>query len=53
MPDEKRGDTFGGRGSLSIDDSKVYIVRRKADGNYKIFHDGREEKIEPSKAEEK
>jgi hypothetical protein len=45
--------SFGGEGGLSIDESKVYILRRKADGDYKIFHDGREEKIEPSEAEEK
>ena len=39
-----------GFGTLTIDENKIYIVRRKADGyDYKIFHDGREERIEPEK----
>jgi hypothetical protein len=43
-----------GFGELGIDENKIYIVRRKADGDYKIFHDGREERIEPeAKKEEK
>jgi hypothetical protein len=40
-------DTVGGRAALGVDETKVYIVRRKADGHrYKIFHDGREELID-------
>ena len=43
------GDSFGIKASFHIDENKVYIVRRKADGyDYKIFHDGREERIEPA-----
>jgi len=47
--------SWGGKGGLAIDENKVYIVRRKADGyDYKIFHDGREERIEPeTEAKEK
>ena len=41
------GDTFGAKLTLSIDESKVYIVRRKEDGKrYKIFHDGTEALID-------
>ena len=49
------GDGLGGKGSFHIDESKVYIVRRKPDGHlYKIFHDGKEERIEPeTEAKEK
>ena len=41
------GDKPQAFGKLSIDENKVYLVRRKQDGNrYKIFHDGREELID-------
>jgi hypothetical protein len=41
------GDKPQAFGKLTIDENKIYIVRRKADGrDYKIFHDGREELIE-------
>jgi hypothetical protein len=39
-------DNIGGQGALGIDETKVYIVRKKSDGHrYKIFHDGREERV--------
>ncbi len=35
-----------GFGKLAIDESKVYVVRTKADGRrYKIFHDGTEQLV--------
>jgi len=40
-------DSFGVKSSFHIDENKVFIVRKKADGYYKIFHDGREEKFDP------
>ena len=43
-----------GFGQLGIDESKIYIVRRKADGfDYKIHYDGREERIEPEATQAK
>lgn len=45
-------ESTAGFGKLNIDENKIYIVRRKADGHdYKIFHDGREERIEPEAKE--
>jgi hypothetical protein len=39
-------EAIGGQGALGIDDTKIWIVRKKADGyRYKIFHDGREERL--------
>ena len=47
-------ESTAGLGRLTIDENKIYIVRRKADGHqYKIFHDGREERIEPEATEAK
>jgi hypothetical protein len=41
------GDKRQAFGKLTIDENKIYIVRRKADGlRYKVFHDGREELID-------
>jgi hypothetical protein len=48
------GDKPQAFGKLTIDESKIYIVRRKADGrDYKIFHDGREELIAEQATEAK
>jgi hypothetical protein len=39
-------EAIGGQGALGIDETKIWIVRKKADGyHYKIFHDGREERL--------
>jgi len=50
MPEDEKRPGFAGLGGaarMGIDESKVYIVRRKADGRrYKIFHDGREELVD-------
>jgi hypothetical protein len=47
-------DETAGFGKLTIDENKIYILRRKPDGyDYKIFHDGREERIEPEAQKEK
>jgi len=48
MSDEpKPVNPFGAAGKLQIDESKFYILRKKADGKYyRIYHDGREE-LEP------
>jgi hypothetical protein len=50
MADDKQEQgPLGAQGSLSIDENKVYLVRKKPDGYYKIFVDGREEKFDPEK----
>jgi hypothetical protein len=41
-------DTIAGKFTMTLDDTKVFLIRKKDDGHhYKIFHDGREERIEP------
>jgi hypothetical protein len=47
--DNKQEQGLGAQGSLSIDENKVYLVRKKPDGYYKVFVDGREEKFDPEK----
>jgi hypothetical protein len=40
------GSNIGGQAALGLDETKVYIVRKKPDGyRYKVFHDGREERL--------
>jgi hypothetical protein len=46
-------ESTAGLGRLIIDENKIYIVRRNADGHrYKIFHDGREERIDETEIAE-
>jgi len=52
MSDEPKAvHPFGAAMEMKIDDTKIFILRRKADGKlYRIHHDGREE-LEPEAKE--
>jgi len=51
MSDERKGFApVAPRLGFEIDDTKIFILRKKEDGKtYKIHHDGREELFEPEK----
>jgi len=42
----------GWQAELSYDESKIYIIRMIDGVAWKIFHDGRREKVEPEPAKE-
>lgn len=46
-------DSIAGAGKLAVDETKIWLLRRKEDGKlYRIYHDGREE-LEPDDPETK
>ena len=49
---EKAVHPMGAAMKMTVDDTKIFILRRKADGKlYRIHHDGREE-LEPEATKE-